>query len=66
LKKAAFGGAFLVVLGIGVAVHPSLRGSEGSSSPELRVIDAKKLPSFKADFNEDGEAIRIVLLLSPT
>jgi len=60
------GVVLLGALAIGFALHPSLRGSEGPSSSEARIVDPKSLPSFKSDFNADPQAIRIVLLLSPT
>lgn len=66
MKRRRLGVVLLGALAIGFAFLSPVSGSDGSSSPEVRVVDAKSLPEFKADFNADLPAIRIVLLLSPT
>jgi hypothetical protein len=63
VKGLRRGVVLLGTLAIGVALLPPL---QGLSPAGVRTIDAKSLPSFKVDFNADAQAIRIVLLLSPT
>jgi hypothetical protein len=66
MKKASLGLALLVALAFGGALQRRVQASESASSPTLHVVVAGELPKFKDDFNQDQQAIRIVLLLSPT
>jgi hypothetical protein len=63
-KKVVFGLVLFAVLGI--AIERRVLAGDNSSSPGLPEVTVHSLPSFKAEFNRDPDAIRIVLLLSPT
>lgn len=64
LRTSARG--FIALTIAGAALLRSGSVSAGSSSSGLAVVDAASLPRLKAEFNADPDAIRIVLLLSPT
>ena len=64
MKRVTLGIVLIAVLG--TAIPWRLLAGEKPSSSSLSEVTVRSLPSFKADFNREPDAVRILLLLSPT